>query len=113
MSLKIAKLVTFGTQIAAAIGDLYTVLGGETVRIGKMTLHNTGATVEDVEIRILESGGATGDEFTLAEKSLAAGETWDVPYAAGHNLAAGDKIQGVTTTASTVNVFISGIRYVQ
>lgn len=114
MSSKIAQLITPGTQVAAAIGDLYTAPANEQVFIGSLSLYNTNTTAEEVEIRILESGGVTGAAYTIFKDRIAPGESREVSIVSGRRvLNAGDKVQGTTTTASKVNVFMDGIRYVQ
>ena len=92
-------------QLPAAKGTLYTVPASTQAVIKSITLYNTNTTAETVGIFILKSGGTSRQ---ISGGSLVASGGYmidDTEY----TLAAGDIIQGITTTALKVDFTISGI----
>ena len=90
-------------QLPNAIGDLYTATA-VTALLTKILLYNTNTTTETGYIAIYD--GSSTYEFWPFE--LATGETMEIDLK-GIVLNASDKIKGVTTTASKVNCYLSGI----
>jgi hypothetical protein len=93
-------------QLPNSKGTLYTVGGATSTIIKKITCVNTNTTTESVNLYIKRSG-STSRRICPKDLQLAAG------YMAvddeEHALAAGDLIEGDTTTASKVDYIIEGV----
>jgi hypothetical protein len=61
-----------------------------------------------VTLRIVQSGGASGNQHIQGWKQFAVNETYTWPELAGQVLATGDKITAVCNTASAVTLRLSG-----
>lgn len=86
-------------QLASSKGTLYTVPASTAALPGKLLLYNTGSALETVIIYTKKSGGSSR---VAARLQLAANETGTVDFE--HcGLATGDEVEGVTTTATTVD----------
>jgi hypothetical protein len=96
-------------QLPSSLGDLYTVPTGTSAIIRSITLVNTNTTDETVNLYYLQSGG-TARRILPKDLKLTAGNSLTVDVIL--TLGAGDKIQGVTTTASVVDFVISGVESV-
>lgn len=92
-------------QLADATGDLYTVPASTTAYIKSITLVNTGAGDNDVNLFLLPSGG-TARRLISKDLCLATAESlvFDAPIVVD----TGDKIQGDATSASEVDYTING-----
>lgn len=93
-------------QVAGAIGDMYQVPVATTAFVRSFTIYNTGVGVETV-ILYLDSGSGAR---VIARVALAANEGADI-LEGGQSLVlqAGVKIQGETTTATTVDFVLTGV----
>jgi len=96
-------------QLPSSLGDLYTVPSGTSAIVRSITLVNTNTTAETINIYYLQSGG-TARRILPKDFQLTAGNSLTVDVIL--TLGAGDKIQGVTTTASSVDYVISGVESV-
>jgi hypothetical protein len=92
-------------QLPSSAGDLYEVPASTQAIVSGITLYNTNTTTESITIYYLESGGTA--------RVLV---TWPLPTTATFifdspklTLGSGDRIRGVTTTASKVDFTISGV----
>lgn len=97
-----------GTKYAEdALTTQYTVATGTYVLIDGITLANDTASGETIDVYIVPSGGsATAATKTFATVTVPAAST--VRIGAGEWLNAGDSIRTQATTASTINIRISG-----
>jgi hypothetical protein len=100
----IKRLTGATDQLAAAAAPIYTTPAGKTAQIATVLLHNTAATAENVIL--LDSG--TADANRILNLSLEPNETYEFSPKVPICLAADGTLQGVTTTASKVNVKVYG-----
>ena len=93
-------------QLPAAVATQYTVPTGKTAYVKFFRCHNAGSTTEAITI----SANVSGTRRIIGRCTLEPGETFividkdDVLI-----LEAADTIDGVTTTATTVDFLISGV----
>lgn len=100
-----AKVLAEG-QLASSKGTLYTVPASTTAYIRWLSCHNTGGSAETVVLYV--KPGATSR--IIAHASVAASETlYVVNGGESIQLEAGDLIEGMTTTATTVDYVITGV----
>ena len=92
-------------QLPNSKGTLYTVPASTQAVVKSITLFNTNTSAETVGMFILKSGG-TSRQISGGSLALSGGHMVDDTE---YTLAAGDIIQGTTTTASKVDCVISGI----
>lgn len=100
----IKRLTSATAQLAASAGVIYTAPVGKRAQIGSIILHNTGAGAENV--RLLDNGSATANRFLNI--SLVANETYEFAPKVPLVLEGGETLQGLTTTATTVNIKVYG-----
>lgn len=91
-------------QLASSSGDLYTVPTDTKALSPLIRLYNTGGTTEVIKLHLRD--GSTSRQFAQIE--LVAGAWAEVAFEKTV-LEDGDKIQGQTTTATTVNYWLSGV----
>ncbi|MCC7462096.1 MAG: hypothetical protein IT480_06485 [Gammaproteobacteria bacterium] len=97
-----AKCVAEG-QLPSSAGDLYTVPAATRCYVKRIKCVNTNATSQTVVIYKRTDG--TNDRI-IGRAVLAQWET----FAVGQEIVeAGDKIRGVTTTASAVDYTVDGV----
>ena len=92
-------------QLSNSIGDIYTVPAATQAVIKSINLFNTNTSAETIAIHILVSG-QTVRQIIGGSLALSGGYCIDDTE---YTLAAGDKIQGNSTTNAKVNYVISGI----
>lgn len=96
-------------QLASSQTDIYDPASGVTGCIHNITLHNTNTTAENVEL--WKHNGTTAYKFLKI--SIAADETFILDFRNDGLVVDGShKIQGAATTASKVNIDISGSKVV-
>lgn len=106
------NFVAAGTQLASSATEYVTAGANDKVAIDKLLLHNTGGSSETVKGYVEAAGGSPGAADQAFETAVPAGATRDVGF--GVNITLGNS-QGLflsATTATTVNVHISGRRIV-
>lgn len=92
-------------QLANSIGDLYTSTSCTTI-VKSIRLSNTNTTWENVILYVLKSGGTAREIYRGFFGPNYYDEAIKGPGVL--TLGSGDKLQGVTTTASKVDFTISG-----
>lgn len=107
-------LATFVSNIqlgntSPAVSAIATSSSTEKKMIATAVFTNTNTTTEEIEIWLLPSGVAPAAGSYLVKKSLPAGKTWACQELAGQVFESGAAIYGASTTASQVNVYISGV----
>ena len=93
-------------QLPNSIGDLYTTPAVTQTIVKNIILVNTGGTAEIVNLYMLK---ASGTARRLIPKDCSLGAGFQLTMDDEVTLGAGDKIQGDTTTATTVDFTISGV----
>ena len=93
-------------QLPNTTGDLYTVPAATSAIVKSIIITNTNTTTEYFTIYFLKTSG-TARAITPVSFALYANASY--PITELITLAANDKIQGVTTTASKVDFTISGV----
>ena len=98
------KTLAFG-QLPNSKGDLYEPATGRKGYVHNITLHNTGASAEDVVLNFHDGT----DENEILSESIAAYDTYLLDFPGeGETVDEGAKITGNTDTASTVTYKFSG-----
>ena len=93
-------------QLAAAIGDLYTVPASTQTIIKTISLVNTDTVTRTVNLYVTPSGG-TARRIIPKNMSLASG--YLLEYDQEITLEAADKIRGDASAATVVDFVISGV----
>jgi hypothetical protein len=101
----VIKLLANG-QLPSTIGDIYTTPGATQTIIKSIILVNTAATTETVNLYVLKAAGAAR---RIIPKDAQLGAGFQMVVDDDITLGAGDKIQGDTTTATTVDFTVSGV----
>ena len=101
-----------GTQIANTPTAYVTTASTERAIIDKMILFNTNTTTEVVKGYTETSGGSAGATDKAFEVSIAGGEGLDVQEAVNIRLNTSQRFFLETTTATKVNLHLSGRRIV-
>lgn len=102
-----AKTLADG-QVAIAEGDIYLVPAATVGYVKQVAFYNTNAATQTLGVFIQRSGGTSRKirQFILAQNESADllddGDTLE--------LAAGDAIRAVTTTATAVNYMVMGVQ---
>lgn len=96
-------------QLAAAVGDIYTMPASPASTVlknGRVRLVNTSGSAVAVTLYAVPAGGASGaDNCFLPGTSIAAGGVLDVDLP---TLAAGGKLRGFADAAGAVTILESG-----
>lgn len=96
-------------QLPSSVAAIYTVPGGERVRIYSLHVFSTHASSQTVNIYVTRSGGTRRQVYrtTLAQYAtfnmLSSGESI--------LLSPGDSVDGDTTTATAVDFLITGEKH--
>jgi len=93
-------------QLAATIGDLYTVTSGATALVKSVSLVNTYTSTQTVNLYVLVSGG-TDRRIIPVDTALSAGCLLVADD--NYTLGSGDKIRGYAITAARIDYVISGV----
>ena len=93
-------------QLPGTTGDLYTTPGATQTIVKNIILVNTAGTTENVNLYMLK---ASGTARRLIPKNCALGGGYQLTMDDEVTLEAGDKIQGDTTSGTTVDYTISGV----
>lgn len=101
-----------GTQMAATATAHASAGTGEVVAIDKVLVFNTGGATETLEFYLEATIGSPGSNDKIAEFAIGAGVHSDLTALANLTLDAGESFFGQTTTATTVNITVSGRRIV-
>ena len=103
----LCKNLVAPVQIASTLGDIGTVGTGKRWVIKDINLYNSNTTTETVKIYRLPTGDSATAKNIIFQADVLSLETINIQCF--FVLAAGDKIQAITTTASKVGVTIDGI----
>ncbi len=106
------SFVAVDTQIASSATAYVTTSATEVVTIDKMTVYNVNTTTEVIKIYIDTAGEAPAAANQYLEVSVAAATHLDITEAVNLTLGNTQSIFLLTTTASKVNLHISGRRIV-
>lgn len=108
-----AKKLFQPALITASTATYYTVPGSTRTIIKKVTLTNTDSVTRTVTIYLVPSAGsASATNIIVSAQGVTAGETYEVFVMEGHCLRDGDTIQALASTASVVNIQVSGVEIV-
>lgn len=100
-------------QLTDAAATYYTVPAQTRTVLKKVTLTNDGTAPETVTLYLVETGGTAGaSNIVLKGKAIGAGETYEAYELEGHIMNAGDFIRALASTASKVNLHVSGVEIV-
>ncbi|MCH8189627.1 MAG: hypothetical protein IIB66_13195 [Proteobacteria bacterium] len=101
-----------GTQIASSANAEVTTASNEVIAIDKCLVFNTNSTIETIKGYIETSGGSPGANDQVFEVSVPGGEHEDIIAALNITLGNSQSLFFLTTTASKVNLHLSGRRIV-
>ncbi len=100
-------------QLTSALATYYTVPASTRTVLKKVTLTNDGSAPETITVHLVETGGTAGvTNIALKAKAIGPGETYEAYEIEGHIMNAGDFIRALASTASKVNLHISGVEIV-
>lgn len=102
------KTLKQSTTLTTSYASVLTVGSNIRATVTKFTAHNYSGSAAILNIRVIESGGASGDSHQIYEISLDANETKDLS-AMRHTLDQGDSIEAKADASSAINVRISGL----
>ena len=100
----LARLTAAGAQLGNAAAAVFTSPAGKKSQVGTIILHNTNTSVETVQL--FDNGSTAAYRFLSI--SLAPGETFEWSPKTPLCLAGSEAIQGLSTTASKVNITLEG-----
>lgn len=103
-----AKVLAEGQIVPATDTTIYTAPLSTTTIIDKVTCANYDSVARTITISIVAAGGAVGDAYYIAKRTLAAKETYIWPEVVGQILAAGDYVSAISSNATGVNLRMSG-----
>jgi hypothetical protein len=104
------KRFTEGTILTTSAATYYTCGANTVAIIKKVTVTNYGAAAAKFTLYLVVSAGAAGNLNTVTSaKVIAPGATYEAFEAENHVLQAGDFIQALSDTATTLAIDISGI----
>lgn len=103
-----AKTLAEGQIVPATDTTIYTAPANTTTIIDKVTSANYDTVSRVVTISIVASGGAVGDAYFIARRTLATKETYIWPEVVGQILNPGDYVSIIASNATGVNVRMSG-----
>lgn len=106
----ISPQVIVSQQLAAADAAVYTVPASTSVKVSQSTLCNTSASAVTVYLSLIQTGGTVdATHRVISGYSLAANDTLPLAgYISGAMLGPGDKIAAYASTASVVDLVITG-----
>ena len=104
----ITILILAEGQLAGATGDLYTVPANTTAIIKNITLVNTTGGALTCNLYIKKSG-SSDRRISQVSLAMAAGEKAVTEANEVYTLAAGDKIRGDASAATSIDYIISGV----
>lgn len=76
--------------------------------IDKCTAYNSDTTSRTLTVHLLPSGGTAATSTIILVKTLQPGETYTCPEVVGHVLEPSGFLQALASTASVINLRISG-----
>ena len=98
-----------GTLTAAAVAYV-TAAGTSTLIIKKAVFTNTDASARTITVHRVPSGGsATTANMVIQAFSLSAGQAYEATALGNMVLTPGATLQALASTASVVNIFVSGL----
>lgn len=99
--------------LTASAATYYTAPASTKTVIKKATLTNIGTDAETVDLWLVENGGSAGDSNKLLDSiPIAPGKTYEIYEMEGHIMNAADFIRALASTASKVNLQVSGVEIV-
>ena len=110
---RIAQRLIAGSQLTTAAATYYTAPANTKAVISACRLTNTTAGAVTATVYLIASGGsASASNTVLSAKSLAAGESYDVPID-GQVLLAGGFIQALASANTSISIVASGTEIVE
>ena len=105
------KRLIAATQLAAAIGTIYTSPAGQKgTRLTAIILVNDSTSAETATLHLVPSGDAAGDDTIICKALSVPGDGFPVTLdVRGLIMNASDTIQGLASVAATITVHMSGI----
>lgn len=104
------NLLASSAQLTGAAATYYTSTNCKTI-VTSMTVTNTDTVVRTFTVYVIKSGGAAGaTNIVISARSVAPGETQQVPEMAGQILESADFIQALASTAATITPTLNGIQ---
>lgn len=101
------KLLANG-QLPLTEGDLYLVPTATTAIVKLVALVNTDAVARTVNLFVKQAGGVSR-RLTPVNRSMAAGDSIEVPTFGEYTLGAGDAVRGFASAAAVVDFSVHGV----
>lgn len=106
---RLPKRLVDGSQLTASAATYYTTPANTLSTIAAMSVTNTTATARTVTVYLVPSGGSAGvTNCVCSARTVAPGETFNVPGAIGQTLAAGGFISALADSATALTLVASG-----
>jgi len=110
-AVSISPQVLVSQQLATSEAAVYTCAASTSVKVAQASLCNTTASAVTVYLSLVQTGGTVGDgtHRVISGYTLAAYDTLPLKdYIGGAMLGPGDKIAGYASTATAVDLVITG-----
>lgn len=110
---RIAQRLVSGSQLTSSAATYYTAPANTKTVISACRLTNTTAGAVTATVYLVPSGGTAGaTNIVLSAKSLAAGESFDVPID-GQVLLTGGTLQALASANTSITIVASGVEIVE
>jgi len=103
-----AKALVEGQIIPNTDTTVYTAPLSVTTIIDKLTCTNYDSLSRIITVSIVASGGAVGNAYYIAKRTLASYETYTWPEVVGQILNPGDFVSAIASNNTGVNFRMSG-----
>lgn len=101
---RVPKVIT-AAQLTTSAATYYTTPTNVTTTISALSLCNTTAGAVTATVHLVPSGGsASATNMILSARTLAAGESFSVPYAIGQSMAQGGTIQALASANTSISL---------
>jgi predicted phage tail protein len=106
---RLPKRIIDGAQLTTSAATYYTAPANTYCTISAFTLTNTTAGAITATVYLVPNGGTAGATNTiLSAKTVAAGESFNVPSAIGQTLYNGAFIQALASAGTSITLVASG-----
>lgn len=99
-----------GVILTTSASSVYTSPGNTKTLIKNISIANYGAVAAKATVYLVPIAGTAGNANTLVSQIIAPGKTFTVPPSVNHIMEAGDTIQAMSDTATTLNIMASGLQ---
>lgn len=96
-------------MLTAAAATYYTTPANSATTVSACSVTNTSATARTVTVYLVPTGGAAGPENAVCSaRTVAPGETFNVPGAIAQTIPAGATLQAMSDAGGALSLVASG-----